>query len=210
MGFHLEEVSCLRELDHDKIEDMIQRRREWREMARRRWRGPKAATILGMAYGREITDEIIANLHALAEMLITAPEDFKLVVSVNQAHVYTNNLILINRLDRMSILHYKTFAQARVVRPRDTVALKCPRHRFRSYFRLLNLTAQQKNHLEAFLNNHQDSVRMSPALREWWALPFNRIQDYFFVDYNEETWLTMLNLVAPGVIRKTVQIVPAK
>lgn len=210
MGFYLEEVSCLRDLDHDKIEYMIQRRRVWREMARQRWKGQKAATILGMAYGREITDEVIENLHALAEMLITAPEDFKLVVSINQAHVYTNDLILINRLDRMSILQYKTFAQAQVTRPRNTVALKRPQHQFRSYFRLLNLTAQQKDHLSAFLENHKASVRVSPALQEWAAMPFNRIQDYFFVDHDSETWLTMLNLVVPGSIRKTVNIVPAK
>lgn len=210
MGFYLEEVSCLRDLDHDSIEDMIQRRRVWRDMARQRWRGQKAATILGQSYGREITDEIIANLHVLADMLITAPEEFKLVVSMNQAHVYTNDVVLINRLDRLSILHYKTFAQAQVVRPRNTVALKNPRHRLRSYFKLKTLTSQQRDHLEAFLDNHQDEMRMSPALREWWALPFNRIQDYFFVDHNTESWLTMLNLVVPGCIRKTMHIIPAK
>lgn len=210
MGFYLEEVSCLRDLDHDKIEDMIQRRRVWREMARQRWRGQKAATILGLSHGREINDEIIENLHALAEMLITAPEDFKLVVSINQAHVYTNDLILINRLDRMSILQYKTFARAEVTRPRDTIALKRPKYKFRSYFKLMNLTAQQKDHLEAFLNNHSAHVRVGPALRDWLSLPFNRVQDYFFVDHDAETWLTMLNLVVPGVIRKTMNIVPAK
>lgn len=210
MGFYLEEVSCLRDLDHNKIEDMIQRRRVWREMARQRWRGQKAATILGMAHGREITDEVIENLHALAEMLITAPEDFKLVVSINQAHVYTNDILLINRLDRLPILQFKTFAQAQVVRPRNTVALKKPRHKFRTYFRLRILTSQQKDHLESFLNNHSAHVRVSPALREWLDMPFNRIQDYFFVDHDTETWLTMLNLVTPGVIRKTMHIIPAK
>jgi hypothetical protein len=53
----------------------------------------------------------------------------------------------------------------------------------------------------------QDEVRISPALAEWVDTPFNRTQDYFFVDYNAETWLTMLSLVRPGLIRKTVQIV---
>jgi hypothetical protein len=48
---------------------------------------------------------------------------------------------------------------------------------------------------------------VSPALTEWIAEPFNRTQDYFFVDYNSESWLTMLGLIRPGLIRKTVQIV---
>lgn len=209
MGFYLEEVSCLRDLDHAYIDDMIQRRRTWREIARQRWAGQKAGTILGRTY-RDITDDTVENLHALAEMLITAPQEFKLVVSMNQAHVYTNDVLLIDRLDRLSILQYKTFAQAQVVRPRNTIALKKARHRFRSYFKLRTLTAQQKDHLEAFLDNHADHVRVSPAFREWLAVPFNRIQDYFFVDHDTESWLTMLNLVVPGSIRKTMHIIPAK
>lgn len=210
MGFYLEEASCLRVLTHDYIDDMIQRRRTWREIARQRWKGQKAATILAQAYGREITDTTVENLHALAEVLITAQEEFKLVVSVNQAYVYTNDVSLIDRLDSMSILHYKTFTQAQAVRPKNTIGLKKPKHKFRSYFRLVNLTAQQKDHLEAFLTNHQDHVRVSPALKEWLAFPFNRLQDYFFVDHDSENWLTMLNLVTPGIVRKTLQIIPAK
>lgn len=197
-------------LDHDSVEDMIQRRKIWRELARKRWMGQKAATILGMAYGREITDDIVENLHALTEMLITAPEEFKLVVSMNQAHVYTNELALIDRLDSMSILDFKTFARAQVSRPKNTVALKNPKYQFRSYFKPANLTAAQKDHLQAFLNNHSANVRVSPALREWLAIPFNRLQEYFFVDHDSETWLTMLNLVSPGIIRKTMQIIAAK
>lgn len=209
MGFHLAEVNCLRCLDHDSINDMIQRRRTWREIAHQRWKGQKAATILGRAY-REITDDTVDNLHALAEMLLTAPKEFKLVVSVNEAHVYTNDLLLINRLDRMPMLRFKTFAQAQVTRPKNTVALKNPKHQFRSYFKLRNLTAQQKDQLEAFLLNHQGHVRVSPALGEWLAIPYHRIQDYFFVDHDTQSWLTMLNLVVPGVIRKTMHIIPDK
>lgn len=210
MGFHLAEVSCLRQLEHDYIDDMIERRRVWREMARQRWKGQKAATILAQAHGRQITDETVADLHALAQTLLSAPEEFKLVVSINQAHVYTNDMSLMDRLDAMSILQYKTFAQAQVVRPRNTIALKKAQHKLRSYFKLRTLTRQQRDQLGAFLSNHQNHVRISPALREWAAMPFTRVQDYFFVDHDSETWLTMLNLVVPGIIRKTLHIIPAK
>lgn len=209
MGFYLAEVSCLRVLTHDYIDDMIERRRIWREMARQRWRGQKAATILGRAYN-EITETTVENLHALAETLISAQEEFKLVVSINQAHVYTNDLGLINRLDDMEILQYKTFAQAQITRPKNTIALKNPLHKFRSYFKLQNLTGQQKDQLVAFLENQQSHVRLSPALLEWSAMPFNRVQDYFFIDHDTETWLTMLNLVVPGTVRKTMHIISAK
>jgi hypothetical protein len=37
IGFHLDEVSALRELDHVRIDDLIQRRKAWREVAQQRW-----------------------------------------------------------------------------------------------------------------------------------------------------------------------------
>jgi hypothetical protein len=40
--------------------------------------------------------------------------------------------------------------------------------------------------------------------------PFLRTQDYFFVDHDTASWSSMLSLVRPGIIRKTLQIVTAK
>jgi exopolyphosphatase/guanosine-5'-triphosphate,3'-diphosphate pyrophosphatase len=48
------------------------------------------------------------------------------------------------------------------------------------------------------------------ALEAWLDDPFLRTQDYFFVDHDSEAWPTMLALVQPGVIRKTLAIVTAK
>jgi hypothetical protein len=31
--------------------------------------------------------------------------------------------------------------------------------------------------------------------------------DHYFIDYNDEQWLTMLSLIRPGLIRQTQQIV---
>jgi hypothetical protein len=212
IGFQLAEVSCLRDLDHASIDDNVQRRVKWREIARERWgkKGSNLPLMLGERDWKDITETTVEDLHALAEMLLTAPAEFKLVVSINQAHVYTNDLILINRLDRMPQLRHKTYGQAVVSRPKNTIQLKNPRHQLRSYFRLVNLTVQQRDQLAAFLENQKAHVRLSPALKEWSALPFTRLQDYFFVDHDTTTWLTMLNLVVPGVTRKTMHIIPAK
>lgn len=211
LGFCLAEVNCLRELAHDRIDDTIQRRRQWREISRQRWSvsGKNRGTIISRHYD-EITDETVENLHSLAEMLLTAPEPFKLVVTVNQAYVYTNDTILINRLSRLPCLSYKTYTRAVVTRPRDTIQLKNPGHAYRTYFKMLKLTIEQKAQLENFLSSQEPHVRLSPALKTWLWHPFNRTQEYFFVDHDTESWLTMLSLVNPGIIRKTQRIVAAK
>jgi len=210
IGFQLDEVSCLRELDHRYIETMIERRRTWREVAHQRWQKSNSSTgnILSRRT-REITDRTVSDLHDLADSLLTCQSDFKLVVSANHAHVYTNDLLLINKLSGLASLKHKKYSRAVVGRPKDTVRLKNPQHQFRSYFKSAKITQEQKNHLLAFLNT-QTEIRTSPALTAWFLTPYSRTQDYFFVDHNQMLWLTLLALVRPGLIRKTQQIIPAK
>jgi hypothetical protein len=214
IGFVLDEASCLRDLSHEEIDKTIERRIEWREIALQRWHktgqilGSKSHDILGRRQ-KDITDDTVENLHALAEILLTAKSEFKLVVSGNQGHIYTNELMFIDQLDRLPFLTQKHYSQAVINRPRDSIQLKNPRHLFRSYFKITKLTSEQKTHLTGFLLN-QKTVRLSPALDEWIVSPFNRTQDYFFIDHDTMAWLTMLGLVRPGLIRKTMDIVPTK
>jgi hypothetical protein len=213
MGFSLAEVNCLRMLDHAHIDEMIERRKEWRKTAQQRWikRPQNQFAVLGLGRNwKPITESTVNNLHLLADLLLTATVDFKLVVSTNQAYVYTNDQDLIDRLNGLNSLTHKTFTQAQIARPKNTIQLKDPKHKLRSYFKLCKLTGQQKDQLGMFLLSQQSHVRLSPALLKWIDHPFNRTQDYFFVDYDTETWLTMLNLVQSGIVRKTMHIISAK
>jgi hypothetical protein len=212
LGFCLDEASCLRQLDHDAIDDSMTRRKQWREIAQQRWVNgrQKHGVFLGRRHQKEITDKTVNDLHAVAEQLLKTQAEYKLVVSVNQGYVYTNDLTLIDQLSDMPELTHKTYTQAQVTRPKNTIQLKNAQYKFRSYFRSIKLTAQKKDQLLNFLHNQQTHVRLSPALSQWLDQPFNRTQDYFFVDYVTESWLTMLNLVHSGIVRKTMHIIPAK
>jgi hypothetical protein len=211
VGFHLAEASALRELDHARIDDLIERRKQWREIAQQRWiKGQRPHSTIMSRRWRDITDQTLADLHSLAGVLLTTPVVFKLVVSMNQGYVYANDLTLIDQLDRMPELSLKTYARAKIIRPKNTIQLKNPAHVYRTYFKMIKLTGQQKQVLVNFLQNQQAHARPSPALRTWMQEPFNRVQDYFFVDHDTPSWLSMLSLVYPGIIRKTMQIVAAK
>jgi hypothetical protein len=195
---------------------MIQRRIEWREISRQRIVGTTRSGLIGkQPYSmisrrhKEITEKTCSDLHQLAEVLLTSTSDFKLVVSVNHAHVYTNDLTLIDQLGDLSGVAHQDYSRAVVCRPRDTIRLKNPRHQFRSYIKRIKLTDEQKTHLKNFLAN-QHTVRISPALATWINGVFHRTEDYFFIDHADMSWLTMLSLVRPGLIRKTMQIIPAK
>ena len=210
LGFWLDEVNCLRELSHEHVDQMIQRRQQWREIAQQRWnQGQRQHSILGRRF-QPITEQTVADLHELTQHLLTAVGQFKLVVTVNQAHVYTNDLALIAQLQAMPALKYQTLSQAVITRARETVQLRRPRHAWRTYLRYIKITREQKQHLISFLQGQRTQVRLAPSLVSWMDQPYLRTQDYFFVDHDSEAWPTMLALVQPGVIRKTLAIVTAK
>jgi hypothetical protein len=210
LGFHLDEVSCLRQLDHAAINDNMERRKQWREITQQRWLNNRQnGGVVLQRIWKEITEKTVEDLHTVATQLLATQAEYRLVVSVNQGYVYTNDLSLIGQLSIMPNLAYKTYTRAQVTRPKDTIALRNPQHKFRTYFKLLKLTTDQKDHLMDFLHGQQH-IRISPGLNRWFDLPFNRSQDYFFVDHDTESWLTMLSLVHPGIVRKTIHIVPTK
>jgi hypothetical protein len=200
--FRLDEVSALRDsLDLEEIDALLERRSVWRERVRSRW--PQNNFVRSHDV---ITDQTRENLYAFADFLQQTQEPYKMVLSVNQCWIYSNHSNLLERIGRLPFVRATKFTQATIVRARDTIVLKNPRHESRSYFRNIKLNFEEKDRLVNFFNSQQD-IRISPALTQWIATPFNRTQDYFFVDYNEESWLTMLSLVRPGLIRRTVKIV---
>jgi len=216
ISFGLTEISCLREqeLDCARIRHMLDRRKQWREVAQERWtalNGKTSAhqTILTHRWN-EITEEVEQNLYDFADILRNSGADLKLIVSTNYGWVYTNDLTLIGQLKPLRMLTGKRYTEAVVDRPKNTIRLKNPKHNYRSYLKITKITEQQKHNLINFLTNQQPGIRISPALTEWTTGPFHRTQDYFFIDHDEMSWLTMLALVHPGIIRKTQQIIQAK
>lgn len=190
---------------------MIDRRKQWREVAHQRWttfsNKHNAQQAISIHQGNEITAEVEQNLYDFADTLRNSGVEFKLVVSTDYGWVYTSDLGLIDQLASMRMLTGKKYSEAVIARPKNTIKLQNPQHQFRSYFKITKITNQQKDNLINFLNNQQPSVRISPALQDWINSVYHRTQDYFFVDHNEMSWLTMLSLVHPGIIRKTQTII---
>jgi len=210
--FTLDEVNALKSLDHQYIDAIIQRRILWREVAQQRWtNGVQNAkhTILSKRY-KDITDKTLEDLHNFADLLISTSTEFKLVTSVNQGWIYTNVVSFIKKIKSLNYLKNKDYTEAIVSRPKGTIKLQDPKHTHRSYLKSIKLTGQQKQNLINFFANQLDHVRVAPAFNKFLIeSPYLRTQDYFFIDHVGESWLVMLNLIYPGIIRKTMEIVPS-
>lgn len=201
-GFVLAEANAMRGLKHDQIDSRLDQRIEWREVARKRWQ----SSFSGWRINNEITAQIREDLHTVCDLLI--PADCKLVVSTNFGWIYTNDLALVNQLRTTRCLTNKTYTQAIVNRPKNTIRLKNSQYSNRSYFHNIKLTQSEKDTLRNFFANQQEHIRTSPSFTHWlYEAPYLRTQDYYFIDYTGEQWLTMLSLIRPGLIRKTQTII---
>ena len=199
VSFGMVEASALRGLNPERIDRVITMRRSFRSIIT--WSSEKKLSI---------TDQHVLDLHTLCTFLSQATESFKLVVSGDRAWVYAKDWEFLKTVAQSPGVIRPQYSRAIIDRPVDTIVLKNPCHAQRIYFREQAVSPGQKEQLIAFFNNHRDNVRLSPSLTKWLQWPTRRIYSYFFVDYDHNSWPLMISLVHPGLIRKTVQLLPDK
>jgi len=202
VSFHMAEVSVLRNrATYQQINTAIALRRSWRT---------KLFGVTKLCHGDEITSIKISHLHDMADLLQRAVDPYRLCVSSDRAWVYANNLGFLECIVAMPGVSEHSYSQVIIDRPLDTIRLKDSSHKRRSYFRGRAMTATQYEQLRDFLNNYQDSVRLSPSLTKWLVHPNRRLYGYFFVDHDDDGWLLMAQLAQPGLIRTTLEILSYK
>lgn len=194
---NLAEASALRGLHgHDVIDRNIEIRRVWRS--------------LGGRTGNEITERTTQDLHRVHDHFFSATnEPFKMTVSGDQIWIYSSSLKFLQSFELLPGVVWPTYSQAVIDRPLDTIRLKNPQHTRRTYLRGQVITVEQRQRLQDFFNNYQDSICLSRSLNKW-TVYGRRIFSYYFVDHDDDGWLVLLNLLHPGLIRKTVEITADK
>jgi hypothetical protein len=200
VGFNLQEISCLRTMNHESVDSILNFRANNRMKIRLAW--AKSIDV----YPREITAELTKNLHDLLDLILDNNE-CKLVVSYNSGYVYSNNPAFIETVAKLEYLKNKRFTKAVVDRPTNVIRVRNSKHNTRSYFKSIVLTSAEAKSLKSFVKLHSKSVRVGPALGRWVDESHNRTLDYFFIDYSDPGYLTLITLKFPKLIRKTQAIV---
>jgi len=159
----------------------------------------------------KITDDMENHLLQMYDFLESITQDHKLVVELNHARIYTNDMAALTAADHLDFLTHKEFSQATISRPRDTVMLKNPQYQYRMYFRTQRISTDQRNTLRKFLAARQDQIRLSPALLEFINSDWGNtcLWSHHFIDHNDPGFELMLSLVQSGVRRKTLAIIAA-
>ena len=193
-------------LDHDQIDERLTRQQEWREKMRQRWPSDQINR-----YHSIISDVVRSNIHAMADFVLGITSPYKIIVENKTMRLYTSDLDVVQAVESLDYVQQRRYSQVLVDRPRDTIRLKKSPHQLRSYFKETRISPEDKQAIAQFLAGQKD-IRVCAGLQAWlddkrsiYATKWTR--DYFFVDYINPSWLTLFNLVRPGLIRKTVDII---
>lgn len=206
---YLPEAFVLRNLDHARIDHIIERRREWaRTMIRNQpgsWMGHQWKKI-------RITDAQVRDLHSFCEFLLEDTRPRKMTVMGDWIYIYTTDASLITDIKSLNFIDQTLVSvhhMQRVGEP-NTVRVKQSRHAYRSYCKDMPLDTAQRENLEKWLAA-QSGIRMSPSLGTALSrATTKRIFSYYFIDHDEHGSLMMLDLIVPGLIRRTLPIVADK
>ena len=186
--FFLPEASCLRDLNHKTIEQTI----TWRIRWDKRFEDLKIQT---------------QNLHIVCDQLLALKNPYKKVIYQNWVYIYTSEFADIVNLS-LGPMTLRGTVQVNVVHAKDSVGLKHPKHKFRTFVRTHKPTKEQIYSLSAFVTAAGQDLRPSPSLRDFLTKQrYAWMQDHHFIDYNDPSMLTALALINPRLIRKTMPIV---
>ena len=201
---NISEAHCLRYLGDTQFESAIRQAKYWAENDRwtdRTWTITKETAL------RETRDVLLAE---------TAP--FKTVVSFNTVSIYTNRRKLADQLIDLGNdgVILRLVRGAVISKPAGVVQLQESKYAYRTYFRERKYTRDQRDMLKNFLDSRRDTLRVSPALSDWvngnvgYILNHNYSRSHYFVDHDHPNEGTMLSLVLPGIVRKTMPIETTK
>jgi hypothetical protein len=204
---NISEAPCLRYLDSKKFEQALRNAKYWSEQDRfgenfRAW-GP--------------TKEIA--LRETRDVLLTETEPFKTVVSFGTVSIYTNRPGLAKRLINLGNdgVHMHLVRQAVLTKPANVVQLRESKHGYRTYLRERKYSLDQRNLLLNFLDSREGTLRPCGSLMAWlrqqpkyYMATLNYSRSHYFVDHDHPNEGTMISLVLPGIVRKTMPIETTK
>ena len=149
------------------------------------------------------------------------PASFKLVFSGNLLRIYTNDLQLLQAIEDNPHVAFsiKQFSKITVSNTPGVITLTRPKYKYRTYFRNYSFTASASAG-DKFVSwvKSTPEIKLSPSLtariynttRGLHRVGFSTVRDTHFFDHSDMQNLTMLGLMFPSIIRKTLPIVQAK
>lgn len=203
--FFMPECHALRRLDHRWVDRTIQQRRRW---GRRLVTRP-VGSWQGVWEPLEITAEMEDNLHVLCDFLLQDHTSRRIRIQEDHLFVYSNDQQLFDSIAALKVCQLSNIIKVQLTGTPGTINLRSSDHVLRTYLHAVRFTAHTAESVRRFLLAQQD-IKLSPSLSSWCTNNWLWTQRHFFLDHDSDNTIKMLQLIAPGLVKRTLPITTDK
>lgn len=210
-----QEIDVLRDsLDPKKIHKSIDFRKHWEH---KRWQSVYQG-VTGKKFTSKITHQVIDNIETVRHWLETHGKPCKTVYGSGYITVYTNDCELVEQTQQIAKTVCGTFfklKKATLIYPPGTVVRKNNHpYQWRTYFRNQKISDNARKTLLNWVQNMSTNIHCSPSLMNFLENKkhYYRVQrhyfmeNYYFLDHNDEKLTVWISMMCPQIIRKTMPI----
>ena len=209
VSWHQDEINCIRGLDAKHLQSNIRARMEFERKRHVDWQNRKS-----IPYESKFTRACRSNLESIRDLL-SKETQIKLVLTTHVATVYTNDIGIYQRLAACSWIKKFYVRQVKLDQVPGTVMLKNPQYQYRTYFRAIEVSEEQKKIMANWIKNQGTEIAASPSVQCFFGLQERQLRTWssfytaahYYIDHNSLQYESMLSMICPGVIRKTMLIV---
>lgn len=199
--FYQKEIGCSRSFDHRVMAQTIARRRQW------------DSSLTFGSRGNRFTEEVIEDLTKTLDLLKSIKDSAKITFCSDWCYVYTNDIDTVNRMVAQTPnSNFYSVKQAVITHAVDTVVIADPQFKFRTYFKERDVAKDRIEMLHNWVSGQDKQIQPSKVMKKWlrgsyakWNL--HRCQRHFYIEHNDQKYETMISLIVPGLVRKTVSVV---
>jgi len=199
VAFKLNNISAARSMTHYGVDRAIALRRKWLVS----W----GARVIPSG----ITETTAGDLHSFVDDIADIKQHGRLVIGMNVGYLYHSELDKINQLQQLPYIEVTDTYQCEPQCGPGEIKLKNNSFAYRSYFKSIADHNIIKN---IFSVINRNGIAGCPSIAYAASKHANTYMGYissgYFIDHNHLSDLTMLQLVVPDCIRKTVRIVSDK
>ena len=196
-------VECVRYLDHDRIEYLLEMwdTHQWYDRKINKGGTWKAR------HRRTLVLEDKQKLHRLCDWLVERQGMIKQQFVRDKVFIYSNDEGELEELRYMINPEIFLLSEVIIDRPENTVKSRYPGYSVRAYLKSKSMTITEKRNLMKFINDNAWHLRLNVGLERFVSNNSSRLRDYFFIDFQDKRLLSLLELMIPGTIRKTMDII---
>ena len=125
----------------------------------------------------------------------------------DKVFIYSNDEGELEELRYMINPEIFLLSEVIIDRPENTVKSRYPGYSVRAYLKSKSMSITEKRNLMKFINDNAWHLRLNVGLERFVTNNSSRLRDYFFIDFQDERLLSLLELMIPGTIRKTMDII---